>query len=87
MIKSLMILMSTFAFAACDGMPNKSAADSKTMPSTSRSDATMAPTAGTNPSSNGAAAGDRAGNRSDAGNAGTSESGMKDATPSGVAPK
>ena len=87
MIKSLMALMSVFAFAACDSMPNKSAADSKAMPATSRSDATVAPTVGIGSSSNGAAAGDRAGTHSDAGNKSTNESGMKDPTSSGMAPK
>ena len=87
MIKFVAVLMSVFAFAACDSMPNKSASDSKATPATSRSDATVAPTVGIGSSSNGAAAGDRAGTHSVAGDKSTNESGMKDPTPSGMAPK
>ncbi len=87
MTKPLILLLSVLAFAACDNMPNRSASDNKSMPSTSRSDATVAPTAGDTASTNGAAAG-KAGNRSDIGNAGTkNEPGMTEAMPSGMAPK
>ena len=88
MTKPLILLLSVLTLAACDSMPNRSASDTKSVPPTSRSDATVAPTAGSIPSNNGAAAG-RPSNSGDAvnGSAGTNASGTVEAIPSGMAPK
>ena len=93
MTKSLMILLSALALAACDTMPNRTASDSKSMPSTSRSDtsgATGAATAGAVPTGSGAAAAGRAGtlgSGSTNGDAGISAPGSTEVGPSGMAPK